>query len=89
LEGTSIRTSRRWVEIAVDAGPTYEARRSFFRGARLERDGRLIARGFRGARIEVAADATALDAVVVAALRTSLWRMMALPRIPDFEVPGD
>jgi hypothetical protein len=89
LVGTSIRTSGRWLEVDVDDGPHYEVRRALVRGTRLERDGELVARGFRGRTLEVIKSATHLDACLVAALKATLWKMLALPRIPDFEIPGD
>jgi hypothetical protein len=89
LVGTSVRTSKRWLEIDVDDGTHYEMRRAFFRGAWLERDGDLVAKGFRGDALEVIDSATALDARLVAALKATLWRMLALPALPPFEIPGD
>ena len=89
LVGTSVRTSARWLSIDVEGGPHYEFRRSVLRGARLLRDGSLVAKGFRGKVIEVSTAATGLDAVVVSAVRTTLWSMLALPKLPDFVIPGD
>jgi hypothetical protein len=89
LVGTSVRTSKRWLEIDVDGGPHYEVRRGFVRGTRLERDGEIVAKGFRRGVFEVIDSASPLDARLAAATKTSLWRMLELPALPDFEIPGD
>jgi hypothetical protein len=90
LVGTSVRTSKRWLEIDVDhGGPHYEVHRGVVRGARLERDGELVAKGLRRSSLEVSSSATALDARLVAAYSATLWKMLALPRLPEFEIPGD
>jgi hypothetical protein len=91
LVGTSVRPSKRWLEIDVDDGPRYELRRGAVRGMRLDRGGELVAKGFRGKIIEVRPDATPLDAVLVAAVKMSLERMLWLPNVPTDQlvIPGD
>jgi hypothetical protein len=89
LVGTSLRTSGRWLEIRVTGGPRYELRQRAVRGVRLERDGRLVAKGLRRDAVEVAADATSVDATLVTAYKASLWRMLRLPSISLGEIPGD
>jgi hypothetical protein len=90
LVGTSVRTSKRWLEIDVGGGHQYQLRRRALRGTRLVRDdGRVVAKGFRGKVIEVASDASSLEAALVAAVWASVERMLFLPAMPSFEIPGD
>ena len=89
LVGTSVRTSGRWLAIDVDDGPRYEVRRSVFRGTRLQRDGVVVAKGFGGKVIDVSDAATGLDATLVAAVKSTLWSMLSLPKLPEIVIPGD
>ncbi len=88
LVGTSVRASKRWLEIDVDGGPHLELRKGVVRGLRLLRDEGVVAKGFRGKAIEVAADATPIDSVVVAAVWASLELMLRLPKMPELATLG-
>lgn len=84
VEVTGRRLKRPRLRISVDDGPSYTFERPRFGRRRLAREGRVVGTRVEGATAHVAADATSLDAVIVALVWASVVSMTNTGPIPGF-----